>query len=265
MKVLFIGDIVGRPGRKTVKRVLSELKQEHQPDLVIANGENLAHGRGITEENIKEMQDAGVDYFTSGNHVFDNKNVTDKLNDKNFPIIRPANFPPTNPGRGYHIFETAKMQKIAIVNLHGRVFMRHNYDCPFRKLDEVLMEIKADQPQAIIVDFHAEATSEKVAFGHYADGRVAAVLGTHTHVPTSDGKILKEGTAFISDVGMVGASDSVIGAKKEDIIEGFLNQMPFKYHIPDGDTEFAAVIIEIDESTGKATQIDQILKNLSNT
>jgi metallophosphoesterase (TIGR00282 family) len=265
MKVLFIGDIVGRPGRKTVKKVLPEIKDEHSPDLIIANGENLAHGRGITEDNIKEMQEAGIDYFTSGNHVYDNKAVADKLNDKNFPVIRPINFPPNNPGRGYHIFETAKLQKIAIINLHGRVFINHNYDCPFRKFDEILPEIKAEQPQAIIVDFHAEATSEKVAFGHYVDGRASAVLGTHTHVPTSDGKILKEGTAYISDVGMVGTSDSVIGAKKEDIIEGFLNQMPFRYDIPDGDTEFAAVLIEIDDNTGKATQITQILKNLTNT
>lgn len=265
MKILFIGDIVGRPGRNTVTKLLPQIKDEHKPDLTIANGENLAHGRGITEENVKEMQRAGVDFFTTGNHVYANHRIKDKLNDRKFPVIRPANFPPTNPGRGYQIFETAKMQKVAIINLQGRVFMRHYYDCPFRKFDEILPMIKAEQPQAIFVDFHAEATSEKVALGRYIDGQVSAIVGTHTHIPTSDAKILPEGTAYITDVGMVGASDSIIGADKENIIASFINQVPFKYEMAEGDTELGAVLIEIDDATGKATQIDQILKNLNNT
>jgi len=264
MKILFIGDIVGRPGRETVKKVLPDLKKEHQPDLILANGENLTHGRGMSEESIKEMQDAGIDYFTAGNHIYDNKSVIEKLNDKSFPVIRPANYPPGNPGRGYHIFETAKMQKILIINLHGRVFVKENYDCPFRKADEIIQETKADQPTAIIVDMHAEATSEKIAFGHYLDGQASAIVGTHTHVPTADAKILNQGTAFITDVGMTGATDSVIGADKKDIIEGFITQMPFRYDIPDGPTTFNAVLIEISDTNGKATEITPIIKNFDN-
>jgi hypothetical protein len=264
MKIIFIGDIVGRPGRETVKKILPKLKEEHQPDLILANGENLTHGRGMSEESIKEMQHAGIDFFTSGNHIFDNKTVVEKLNDKSFPVIRPANFPPGNPGRGYHIYETAKMQKILILNLHGRVFIKENYDCPFRKADEIIQETKGDQPTAIIVDMHAEATSEKIALAHYLSDRVSAVVGTHTHVPTADAQILNNRTAYITDIGMVGASDSIIGAKKEEIIEGFLTQMPFKYDIPDGPTTFNAVLIEINDTDGKATEITPIIHNFDN-
>lgn len=262
MKILFIGDIVGKPGRKTVKELLPKLKEEHQPDLILANAENASHGSGITEEAIDELTKAGIDYFTSGNHIYNNKTAIPKLDYKNFPVIRPANYPPGNPGRGYHIFETGKMQKILIVNLMGRVFIKESYDCPFRKIDEIIEETKADQPQAIIVDFHAEATSEKVAFGHYVDGRVSAVVGTHTHIPTSDAKILSEGTAYITDTGMVGVEDSVIGAEKEGIIKSFLTQMPFKREIADGATTFNAVLIEINEATGKAESIRQIIQKL---
>ncbi len=264
MKIIFIGDIVGRPGRETVKKVLPKLKEEHQPDLVLANGENLTHGRGMSEESIKEMQQAGIDFFTSGNHIFDNRTVVEKLNDKSFPVIRPANFPPGNPGRGYHIYETAKMQKILILNLHGRVFIKENYDCPFRKADEIIQETKGDQPTAIIVDMHAEATSEKIALAHYLSDRVSAVVGTHTHVPTADAQILNNRTAYITDIGMVGASDSIIGAKKEDIIEGFLTQMPFKYDIAEGPTTFNAVLIEINDTDGKAENITPIIQNFDN-
>lgn len=264
MKIIFIGDIVGRPGRETVKKVLPRLKEEHQPDLILANGENLTHGRGMSEDSINEMQQAGIDFFTSGNHIFDNRTVVEKLNDKSFPVIRPANFPPGNPGRGYHIYETAKMQKILILNLHGRVFIKENYDCPFRKADEIIQETKGDQPTAIIVDMHAEATSEKVALAHYLSDRVSAVVGTHTHIPTADAQILNNRTAYITDIGMVGASDSIIGAKKEDIIEGFLTQMPFKYDIPDGPTTFNAVLIEISDTDGKAENIIPIIQNFDN-
>jgi metallophosphoesterase (TIGR00282 family) len=265
MKILFIGDIVGRPGRKTVKEILPSLKEEFQPDLILANGENICHGRGISEETIKELTEAGIQFFTSGNHIYANKKVVSKLDDKSFPVIRPANFPPGNPGRGYHIFETGKMEKILIVNLMGRVFMRQHYDCPFRTIDAILEEHKGEQINAIIVDIHGEATSEKIALGHYLDGRVSAVLGTHTHVPTSDATILSQGTAYISDIGMVGVKDSVIGAEKEQIIQGFLKQMPFKYDIPDGPTLFTAVIIEIDDTSKKATHIEQIIRDFDNT
>ncbi|MFC1810758.1 TIGR00282 family metallophosphoesterase [Patescibacteria group bacterium] len=265
MKILFIGDIVGKPGRKTVKEFLPDIKQEHQPDLILANGENVTHGRGISDETVKELQGYGIDYFTSGNHIFANKTVVPKLDDKSFPVIRPANFPPGNPGRGYHIYETAKMQKILIINLMGRVFMNQNYDCPFRTTDAILEETKGDQPAAVIVDIHAEATSEKIALGHYLDGRVSAVIGTHTHIPTADAKILEKGTAYITDVGMVGTEDSAIGADKKPIIQGFLTQMPFKYEIADGPSTFNAVLLEIDDSSGKATNIEQIIKRYDNT
>jgi metallophosphoesterase (TIGR00282 family) len=260
MKIVFIGDIVGRPGREAVKEVLPSIKEEHKPDLILANGENICHGRGISEETINELVETGVNFFTSGNHIYANKKGLAKLDDKKFPVIRPANFPPGNPGRGYQIIETGKMQQVLIINVMGRVFMKQNYDCPFRKIDEILEEHKADNLSAVIVDIHGEATSEKVALGHHVDGRVSAVLGTHTHIPTSDAHILEEGTAYISDVGMVGVNDSVIGVSKEPIIKGFLTQMPFKYEIPDGPTIFAAVIIEIDDSTKKATNIEQIIK-----
>ena len=265
MKILFIGDIVGRPGRETVKKLLPELREKYSPDAIIANGENMTHGRGISEETVKEMQSFGITFFTSGNHIFANKTVIPKLDDKKFPVIRPANFPPGNPGRGYQVIETGKLQKILIINLMGRVFMKQNYDCPFRIADKILAEHMGDNLSAIIVDIHAEATSEKVALGHYLDGKVSAVIGTHTHIPTADTTILQEGTAYISDVGMVGVTDSVIGVQKEPVIKGFLTQMPFKYEIADGPTIFGSVLIEIDDLTKKATSIKQIIKHLDTT
>jgi metallophosphoesterase (TIGR00282 family) len=265
MKILFIGDIIGRPGRDTVKEILPSLKKKYSPDFVIANGENLTHGRGISEETVEEMKKAGVDFFTSGNHVYANKSGVAKLDDKSFPVIRPANFPPGNPGRGYQLLETAKMQKVLVINLMGRVFMKRNYDCPFRTADAILEEHKADNPNTIIVDIHADATSEKAALAHYLDGRVTAVLGTHTHVPTADARILEEGTAYITDVGMVGLKNSIIGVDKEPIIRNFLTQMPVKHEIGEGPTVFNAVIIETEESTIKAEKIELIIEELKNS
>jgi len=265
MKILFIGDIVGRPGRETIKNLLPEIIEEHHPDAIIANGENMTHGRGISKETVEEMQRAGIMFFTSGNHIFANKIAIPKLNDRKFPVIRPANFPPGNPGRGYQIIETGKFQKILVVNLMGRVFMKQNYDCPFRAINKILQETIGENLSAIIVDIHAEATSEKVALGHYLDGKVSAVIGTHTHIPTADPTILEGGTAYITDAGMVGVTDSVIGVKKEPIINGFLTQMPFKYEIADGPSVLAGVLIEIDESTKKATDIKQIIRHLDIT
>lgn len=260
MKILFIGDIVGRPGRRAVKQFLPDLKNELQPDLIIANCENICHGSGISEDTINEMLEAGVQFFTSGNHVFAQKKILPKLDDKSFPVIRPANFPPGNPGRGFEVYQTAKMQKILIVNLMGRVFIKRDYDCPFRKMDEIINEHKHEKLDAVIVDMHAEATSEKIALAHYLDGKVSAVIGSHTHVPTADSQILEGKTAFISDVGMSGAIDSVIGAKKEPIIKSFLTQMPFKYEIEDGKSVFATVCIDINNSTKETENITQIIK-----
>lgn len=241
---------------------MPELKQKYSPDLILANAENISHGRGISEESINELTKAGINFFTSGNHIYAQPAILPKLEDKKFPVIRPANFPPGNPGRGYQVIETAKMQQVLIINLMGRVFMRHNYDCPFRTLDQILNEHKTIPLNAIIVDFHGEATSEKTAFAKYADGRVTAVFGTHTHVATADAQIFDQGTSYISDVGMVGVKDSIIGCTKEPIIRGFLTQMPFKYEIPEGPSIFGAVYIETDDNTKKTEKIEQIIQTI---
>lgn len=262
MKLLFIGDIFGRPGRDTVRKVLPEVIDEFAPDIVIANAENLAHGNGITPESINEMRSAGVDFFTSGNHIWGNQAGVLKLEDPTFPVIRPANYPSANtPGEGYKIVEDGKGHRILVINLMGEVFMKQHIDSPFKTIDEILEETAKENVDAIIVDFHAETTAEKYAFGFYVDGRVSAVLGTHTHVSTTDARIFENGTAYISDVGMVGSYDSVIGVNKEVIIKKFLTQMPAK-HTPEteGTMIFNAVILELDEETKKALDIKHIKK-----
>ena len=263
MKILFLGDIVARPGRDATKKILPDLRKKYSPDLILANGENITHGRGMSEENINELIKAGVNFFTSGNHIYAHPTILPRLDDKKMPVIRPANFPPGNPGRGYHVYETGMMQSVLIINLMGRVFMNHHYECPFRTLDAIINEHRGVNLSAIIVDIHGEATSEKIGLGRYADGRVTAVLGTHTHVPTKDATILPNGTAYISDIGMVGAIDSIIGAEKEPIIKGFLTQMPFKYEVPKtGPAVFSAVLIETDNSSMKAVKIEHIMEEV---
>ncbi len=258
MKILFFGDIVGKIGRRAVREILPELKKEFSPDLILANAENIAHGTGVTETTLKEMQDAGVDLFTSGNHVFDKPEGEILLSQKDSILLRPANYPPQVPGKGYKVIEVATKQ-VVIINLLGRVFIREDLDCPFRKLDEILAEVEKSKPAAIIVDFHAEATSEKIAFGYYTDGRVTAVLGTHTHVPTADQKILPKGTAFVSDVGMVGAANSVIGVSPEPVLAGFLDQTPQKFDIPqEGEVDVNAVFLEIDQKTKKVINFQRV-------
>jgi hypothetical protein len=264
LKILFIGDINGKIGREAVKKILPKLKKEHKIDLVIANAENIAHGKGLTEPTLKEMLDAGVDWFTSGDHAFDNIKHLD-LFDKEFPLLRPANFPPTAPGKGYSLIGLEK-HKILLINVIGRVFMAFDYDCPFRKIEEILAieGLSLKNVSAILVDIHAEATSEKVALGHYLDGRVSAVLGTHTHVMTADEKISSKGTAYLTDVGMVGASDGVIGVDKENIIKIFLTQIKQPHVIPEsGPAIFNAVLTNIDEKTGRATSIKKVIKYLN--
>jgi 2',3'-cyclic-nucleotide 2'-phosphodiesterase len=260
LKILFIGDINGKIGRQAVAKILPKLKKSLKIDLVIANAENIAHGSGVTEETIKELQAAGVDYMTTGDHAF--KTKRDSCVFENLPVLRPANFPPGLPGRGYFVFEY-KGKKIALINLIGRVFMHMDYDCPFRKLDEILAELdlQGNKLSAIIVDIHAEATSEKIALGHYVDGRVTAVLGTHTHVMTADSHITDKGMAYITDVGMVGASDSCIGVDKENIIKTFLTQIKYKHIIPEkGQAIFNSVLININEKNSRASSIKSIIK-----
>ena len=248
MLILAIGDIVGRPGRRAVSQLLPGLRQQYGLDLVIANGENAAGGLGLTSTTAKELFDAGVDVLTSGNHIWAQKEIIPYL-DGEMPILRPLNYPPGVPGRG-HI----AIGRVAVVNLMGRTFIG-DYDCPFRTMDKLLTEL--EQP-IIIVDFHAEATSEKVAMGRYLDGRVSAVLGTHTHVGTIDSQVLPHGTAYVTDIGMTGPIDSVIGDDAEAVIQRFLTGMPHHLSVGKGKTALNAIMVGVADDTGRAMSIDRI-------
>ncbi len=262
LKILMFGDISGRIGRNAVAKILPSLKKNLDPDLVIANAENIAHGVGITEKTLNELAEAGVDFFTSGDHVFDKKEAIGILENKNSSLIRPANFPPGVPGVGAKLFEIGT-KKVLVINLIGRVFLKNQYDCPFRKADEILDEFKNDNLSAVIVDFHAEATSEKNGLAQYLDGRVSAVLGTHTHVGTDDWQILDGGTAFVTDIGMVGAKDSILGVKKDGIIKTFLTQMSEAHEIPEeGICLVNAIYFEIDSKTKQAKKIKKIKEEI---
>jgi len=247
-----IGDIVGQPGRQVVKELLPGLRQQYGFSLVIANAENVAGGLGLTSTTAKELLSAGVDVLTSGNHIWAQKEIIPHL-DGEMPILRPLNYPPGVPGKGYIVNRQAM-----VVNLIGRTFMG-DFDCPFRAIDQLLTEVKP-KPPVIIVDFHAEATSEKVAMGRYLDGRVSAVLGTHTHVGTSDSQLLPQGTAYVTDVGMTGPVDSVIGMETEVVIQRFLTGIPHRMSVAKGKTMFNAVLVRVDEKSGRAISIDRIYK-----
>lgn len=260
MKFLFFGDIVGRIGRHAIAKALPELKAEYQPDFIIANAENSAHGIGFTQKILDEMSSCGIDFFTSGNHAFGKPEAEEILNSSEAKIIRPANYPPGAAGAEYRILPVGS-RNILLINLMGRVFIREQFDDPFRKLDEILKKVDLSKISGIVVDFHAEATSEKTALGWYADGRVTAVLGTHTHVPTADAKLLNQGTAYISDVGMVGAKDSVIGVSKDHIIKNFLSQTGNIMDIPEnGQAQVNAVLVEFDPNTKLAKEIKRVDK-----
>lgn len=257
LKILFIGDIIGRPGRQLIRDLLPRLVDQHMIDLVIANGENAAAGFGLTPDVVSELFDLGIDVLTTGNHVWDKRDGLVCL-DQEPALLRPANYPEGAPGRGVGVYETAAGISVAVVNLEGRVFM-NGLDCPFRKADGILAELGPEQ-RIVIVDFHAEATSEKGALGAYLDGRVSAVVGTHTHVQTADERVLPGGTAFISDAGMSGARDSVIGIRKELSVQRFLTQMPVRYEISKKDPVLCGVIVSIDETTGKSLQIERVME-----
>ena len=247
-----IGDIVGKPGRRAVTEILSSLRREHSIDLVVGNAENAAGGFGLTLSTARELFDAGIDVITTGNHIWAQKEIIPYL-DSELAILRPLNYPPKNPGRGYLV-----KGNVLVVNLIGRVFMG-NFDCPFRTMDKLLEEF-GQRRMPIIVDFHAEATSEKVAMGRYLDGRVSAVLGTHTHVGTVDAQILPGGTAYVTDVGMVGPLNSVIGDEPDDVIDRFLTQVPRRLAVGKGKVNFDAILVEVNEETGKAIAIKRIYK-----
>ena len=255
MKILLIGDVVGEPGRRIVAKNLQRLIQEAQLDLVIVNGENAAGGFGITPKIAQEFFDMGVDVITTGNHVLDKKEITEYL-DREKRLIRPANYPEGVPGYGKVLVETDRGEKVAVLQLMGRIFMLP-IDCPFQTARRELKALQ-DQTRNIIVDMHADATSEKMAMGWFLDGEVSAVLGTHTHVQTADERILPGGTAYITDVGMAGPVDSVIGIRKEDAIEKFLTQTPRRFELASGPSVLSAVIVEIEAPSGRARSIQRI-------
>jgi metallophosphoesterase (TIGR00282 family) len=255
MIILAIGDIVGKPGRQAVQAFVPDLRQEYGIDLVVANGENAAGGFGLTIGTEQELLDYGVDVITSGNHIWAQKEIIAYL-DEDVPILRPLNYPPGVPGRGYLLKNGA-----LVVNLMGRTFM-NSYDCPFRAMDALLEEL-SPKTKVIIVDFHAEATSEKVAMGRYLDGRVSAVLGTHTHVGTIDTRILPGGTAYVTDIGMTGPDDSVIGDDAEAVIKRFLTMLPHRLSVGKGKPVFNAIMVGVDEKSGRATSIERISRELA--
>jgi metallophosphoesterase (TIGR00282 family) len=243
MKVLVMGDIIGRVGRKAVKNVLPDLKKKYRPDLIIANGENSAGGFGITRKVYNELLSIGIHVVTSGNHIWDKQEVFQFI-DEEENLLRPANYPPLAPGRGYGIYKVGD-KKVAVINLMGRVFIDIPMYCPYRKFDEIYDEIK-DKVDYIIVDFHAEATSEKNALGYYLDGRANLVYGTHSHVPTADARVLPKGTAYVTDIGMTGPLNSVIGIDIRQSLAKFLTGISKKYDIPKGDAIFNAMYFNLD-------------------
>ena len=254
MRVLFIGDVVGKPGREGLAATMPALREEHKPDLVIANGENVAGGVGITEETGRELFEMGVDVITLGNHAYRHRDSYGFIASEQ-RLIRPANYPASNPGQGHTIVDAAGM-RVAVVNLSGALYLRVERS-PFPVADEIIGELSG-RADAIFVDFHAELTSEKVAMGWHLDGRVAAVLGTHTHVPTADARVLPGGTAYISDAGMTGSRAGVIGVKPEQALQSFLTQMPVRFETAEEDVWVMGVVVELRDD-GLASSIEQVL------
>ena len=254
MLILMIGDIIGKPGRRAIGELLPDLRRQYGLDMVIAHGENAAGGFGLTSTTTGELLDAGVNVITSGNHIWAQKEIIPYL-DGELPILRPLNYPPGVPGRGYMVNSRAM-----VVNLMGRTFIG-DFDCPFRAMDKLLAEYEP-RPPVIIVDFHAEATSEKMAMGRYLDGRVSAVLGTHTHVGTIDNRVLSHGTAYVTDVGMTGPIDSVIGDDAELVIRRFLTGIPHRLAVGKGRTMVNAVLVNVDDDSGRAISIERIYREV---
>ena len=253
IRVLFLGDIIGRPGRKALEKHLPSLMDKHAPSLIVANAENAAGGIGITQEVGQELL-TQVHVLTSGNHIWDKHEGIAYLG-KEPRLLRPANYPPLNPGKGSYIFHDEKDRKVGILNLQGRVFMEP-IDCPFRVADKEVQALK-EITVMVVVDFHAEATSEKQAMGWYLDGRVSAVVGSHTHVPTADERILPKGTAYITDVGMIGAWNSVIGIRRDRALDRFLTARPQRFEPGKGGILFSAVVVEVDTGSGKALSVER--------
>ncbi|MEX2431313.1 MAG: TIGR00282 family metallophosphoesterase [Dehalococcoidia bacterium] len=256
MLFLMVGDVVGKPGRRALKSVLPGLRRELSLDFVVVNGENAAAGFGLTDDTADEILSAGATVISGGNHTFDQRDFIPSLNGE-LPVLRPANYPSGAPGRGM-----LRAGSTAVINLQGRVFMPEGLDSPFATADRLLRELEDDPPKHILVDFHTEATSEQAALGWYLDGRVTAVVGTHTHVATADTKVLPRGTAFVTDLGMTGPVNSIIGSRVEDVLARFLTAMPRRLNVAEGSgpMQFNAVLIETDDMTGLATSIQRVDK-----
>ncbi|MBA4603723.1 TIGR00282 family metallophosphoesterase [Thermoactinomyces mirandus] len=254
MRILMIGDIVGQVGRKAVATYLPKLNQMFSPDAIVANGENAAsNGRGVQREVVRELMDLGIQCITLGNHAWAQSEIFDFI-DEEPNLIRPANFPAGTPGKGYTLLNL-QSGKLAVVNLMGRTYMG-TLDCPFRKMNEILEQIPGSP--YILVDFHAETTSEKQALAYFLDGSVSAIIGTHTHVQTADERILPKGTGYLTDVGMVGPYDSVIGMEKSAVVKRFITQMPIRFSVAKGREQFNAVLIDLDKQTKKTTKLTRI-------
>ena len=260
IKILFFGDIFGKIGRQAIKKVLPDFKKKYKPNLILANAENLAHGRGVTIATIEEMEEAGIEFFTSGNHVWDKQAAPEILDKKNSPLIRPANYLQDKPGQGEKLLKIGQ-NNLLVVNLIGRVFFKEQaeFTCPFIKAQQIIDSYQDKNLAGILIDFHAEATSEKRALGFYLNGKVSAVICSHTHVQTADEQILNKGTAYITDLGMTGPKDSVIGLDKKTIINNFIDQTTKSAAVPEsGFCQINAVYLEIDPQTQKAIKIERI-------
>ncbi|SFE37683.1 TIGR00282 family metallophosphoesterase [Alteribacillus iranensis] len=254
MRLLFIGDVVGSPGREMIREYLPKLKRKHKPTVTVVNGENAAGGKGITEKIYKGFLEQGAQAVTLGNHTWDNREIFEFIDDASW-LVRPANYPKETPGNEYIIVKVNQIE-VGIINLMGRTFMTPN-DCPFKKAEELIYKIKKRTP-VIFVDFHAEATSEKQAMGWFLDGKVTAVAGTHTHVQTADNRILPQGTAYISDAGMTGSMDGILGMKRDNIITKFLTNLPARFEVDKGREQLNGILIDIQPETGKANKIERI-------
>lgn len=256
MKLLFVGDVFGKPGRRALQNLLPRLVDQHRADFVVVNVENSAGGFGVTPDILSELEPLGIHCYTSGNHIWDKKEGLELL-DRLPNLLRPANYPEGNVGKGLYVGETAAGIPVAVLNLEGRVFMS-SLDCPFRAADRLLKSLDP-KVKVVLVDFHAEATSEKQALGFFLDGRVSVVLGTHTHVPTADERILPQGTAFQTDAGMTGPYESIIGVRVDKIVKRFLQQTPTSFEVAKRDVRLAGAVIDVDETTGKARSIERLL------
>jgi metallophosphoesterase (TIGR00282 family) len=257
MRLLFVGDVIGRPGRQAVTAIVPRLIDRHKVDYTVVNVENSAGGFGVTPDVLSEFADLQIDCYTSGNHIWDKKEGVELL-DREPRLLRPANYPDGNPGKGLHVGETAAGIPVATINLEGCVFM-HNLESPFLVADRLLKSLDRSI-KVVLVDFHAEATSEKAALAFYLDGRVSGVLGTHTHVPTADHRVLPGGTALLTDVGMTGPYESVIGMRADKVVRRFLLQTSVPFEVAKGDVRLAAALLDIDETTGHCRKIERFLE-----